>query len=151
MNDAFEEKLRAMVREALVEALGAPKPLDITRDDSGFAVIHDNGIEYELFDEQLTGDKVKFRQMMSSAESPNLAFGFLDINQTSFEWTLAGYDEVDYILKGTWEITINGRKYTGHAGDIMYIPKGTTVTFGSPDHATVFYAAYPANWEELSG
>ncbi|MDR1183612.1 MAG: hypothetical protein LBK67_02305 [Coriobacteriales bacterium] len=176
MDEATIGQLRALVREAIVEQLGVQaagrsgaglsgagldgaerrgtevldgiRPLDITKDPSGFAVIRGAQVQYETFDTGKPGDKVTFRQLLTSEESPRLAFGFLDIEKSSFDWFL-GYDEVDYILRGTWEITINNRKYVGHAGDTMFIPKNTAVTFGSPDHATVFYTAYPANWEEL--
>lgn len=155
MNTQLEQTLRTLVRELVEEQLGkqvesgksAIEPLNITKDPSGFAVIR--GTEsYEVFDTGKPGDKVSFRQLLSAEESPNLAFGFLDIEESSFDWYL-GYDEVDYILRGTWEITIDGTTYVGHAGDTMFIPKNTQVTFSSPDHATVFYTAFPANWEEL--
>ena len=151
MDEALTSQLKEIVREIVKEQLAeltGPKPLDITKDPGGFAVIRGAGVEYEPFDTGKPGDKVTFRQFLTSEESPNLAFGFLDIEESSFDWYL-GYDEVDYVLRGTWEITIKGQKYVGHAGDALFIPKNTQVTFGSPDHATVFYAAYPANWEEL--
>jgi ethanolamine utilization protein EutQ len=163
MDEALVNKLRDLVREVIAEQLAAqqsgqdnkppvektgPPPLTISPDPSGFALIRGANIAYEPFDTGRPGDRVSFRQLLTSEESPNLAFGFLDIEESSFNWYL-GYDEVDYILRGTWEITIEGRKYVGHAGDTMFIPKNTAVTFGSPDHATVFYTAYPANWEEL--
>ncbi|MDR1421655.1 MAG: cupin domain-containing protein [Coriobacteriales bacterium] len=160
VDEELVKQLKVLVREVITEQLGeqtgeqglpegrAPRPLEIGRDTSGFAVIGGTNVDYEVFDTGKPGDKVMFRQLMTSEESPNLAFGFLDIEESSFDWFL-GYDEVDYILRGTWEITIDGTKYVGHAGDTMFIPKNTAVTFGSPDHATVFYTAYPANWEEL--
>jgi len=143
----LRDLIKRMVAEQLAENAGV-KPLDITRDPSGFAVIRGSNVELEVFDTGKPQDRVNFCQFLTSKESPNLAFGLLDIEESSFDWYL-GYDEVDYILKGTWEITIKGKTYTGHAGDTMFIPHNTAVTFSSPDHATVFYAAYPANWEEL--
>lgn len=167
MDEQLAQNLRALIREVIIEQLdcklpepaqptpaqpaqaraSCPSPLDIRKDPSGFALIRSTK-SYERFDTGKSGDKVTFRQLLTAEDSPNLAFGFLDIEESSFDWYL-GYDEVDYILHGTWEVTIDDKTYVGQAGDTMFIPRNTAVTFSSPDHATVFYAAYPANWEEL--
>jgi ethanolamine utilization protein EutQ len=35
----------------------------------------------------------------------------------------------------------------GNPGDIIYIPKGSDIFFGSPSYAKVFYVTFPADWE----
>ena len=49
----------------------------------------------------------------------------------------------------TSEYTIDGKKYTANAGDVLFVPSGSKVIWGSPDKARVFYATYPANWADL--
>lgn len=105
-------------------------------------------VVFETFDTGNPDDQVTFKEILTIAESPNMATGFLKIKNSSFDWYL-GYDELDYIIEGTLEVTYNGIKHSGHAGDVIYIPKETAVTFSSPDHCTFFFAASPANWQDL--
>ncbi|MFQ6972843.1 MAG: ethanolamine utilization protein EutQ, partial [Enterocloster aldenensis] len=44
---------------------------------------------------------------------------------------------------------IDGKTYTAHAGDVLFVPSGSKVIWGSPDKARIFYATYPANWADL--
>ena len=70
------------------------------------------------------------------------------IENSSFDWELT-YEEIDYVIEGTLTVTIDGTTYTAHAGDVLFVPSGSKVTWGSPDKARVFYATYPANWADL--
>ena len=56
---------------------------------------------------------------------------------------------IDYVIEGTLTITIDGKTYTAHAGDVLFVPANSKVVWGSPDRARVFYATYPANWADL--
>ena len=47
-------------------------------------------------------------------------------------------------------VTIDGKKYTAHAGDVLFVPSGSKVIWGSPDKARILYATYPANWADLT-
>ena len=53
------------------------------------------------------------------------------------------------MIEGTLTVTIDGTTYTAHAGDVLFVPSGSKVTWGSPNKARVFYATYPANWADL--
>lgn len=57
----------------------------------------------------------------------------------SIDWTLTG-DEIMFVLEGTLHITVSGRTDILEAGDSVWLPEGTTLTYGSPDSAKVFYA-----------
>ena len=35
-------------------------------------------------------------------------------------------------------------------GDVLFVPSGSRVIWGSPDKARIFYATYPANWADLT-
>ena len=63
----------------------------------------------------------------------------------SFPWTL-DYDEIDYVLEGVLHVGIDGRTVEGRPGDVLYIPKGSRVLFGTPSRTRVFYVTYPADW-----
>jgi ethanolamine utilization protein EutQ len=46
----------------------------------------------------------------------------MEMKESVFDWTLK-YDGIDYIIEGTLEIIVGGRKIIGKNGDIIYIPK----------------------------
>lgn len=68
----------------------------------------------------------------------------------SFPWHLT-YDEIDLVLEGHLAIEIDGRVVEGRAGDVVFIPKGSKIVFGTPSRVKVFYVTYPADWSAASG
>jgi ethanolamine utilization protein EutQ len=62
----------------------------------------------------------------------------------SFPWTL-NYDEVDFVIDG--QLEVRHQVVVGNPGDVIYIPKGSNIFFGSPTFAKVFYVTFPAEWE----
>lgn len=119
-------------------------------DSSGSKLVRGSSIAFDRFETGNSADKVGIKDIFNIRESPNMGAGFMTIEKTTFPWTL-NYDELDYVIEGVLEITINGRKYTGKQGDVFYIPKGTGITFGSPGFCKFYYTTYPANWAEQSG
>lgn len=139
-----------VVKEILAAIPGLPKrEMDKEVDPSGICLVRGKTVECEDFDTGKPGDKVGIKEILSRKESPDLATGFMTLEETSFEWTL-GYDEVDYIIEGILDITIDGRTYRGRAGDVFFIPKNTHITFSTPDKVKFFFVTYPANWADLS-
>ena len=67
------------------------------------------------------------QRIYQSKESPNLTSGIMQFDHSQLPWTLT-YDEMDYVIEGTLEFIVNGKKYTGYPGDSFYIPANTTVT-----------------------
>ncbi|MDU1412473.1 MAG: cupin domain-containing protein [Clostridium sp.] len=116
-------------------------------DPSGLKVVRGDSVKMDVFD---TGDpnvKAYFQELVSKEES-KMSAGFLTIENSRFDWELT-YEEIDYVMEGTLTIEINGKTYTAHAGDVLFVPSGSKVVWGSPDKARVFYATYPANWADL--
>ncbi len=105
------------------------------------------GIVLEPFDQAPPGQKIKLKDVVTSREA-NLGAGFMEFDHSEFPWHLT-YDEVDYVVEGTFTLQSGGSIYTCQAGDVLYIPKDTKVVFGSPSQARVFYVTYPANWADL--
>jgi len=62
-------------------------------------------------------------------------------------WTLS-YDEIDVVLEGELVITRGAEVVRGGPGDVIFIPKGSRITFGTPGHTRFVYVAFPANWNE---
>ncbi|MEL7566066.1 MAG: cupin domain-containing protein [Dehalobacterium sp.] len=117
--------------------------------ESGFALIKGNTVNCESFNTGNPKDKVGIKEILTIKESPNLATGFMTMEESSFDFHLK-YDEIDYVVDGTLEFIVNGKKFTGHAGDVFFIPMDTKVTFSTPDKCRFFFVTYPANWAELA-
>lgn len=69
----------------------------------------------------------------------------MEMKETTFDWTL-DYDEIDYIIEGTLDIMIDGRKISASAGELILIPKGSKIQFSVKDYARFIYVTYPADW-----
>lgn len=143
-----EELITRIVNEVMESFQTDNKQVKKITEHDRIRLIKRNSVVFEKFDTGNPTDQVTFKEILSIEESPNMATGFLKIEKSAFDWYL-GYDELDYVIEGTLEITYNGKTYTGHGGDVIFIPKETPVTFSSPDHCTFFFAAYPANWQDL--
>ena len=105
------------------------------------------GIVMEPFEQAPSGQQIKLKDVITSREA-YLGAGFMEFDRSEFPWHLT-YDEVDYVVEGTFTLQSGGVTYTCKAGDVLYIPKDTKVVFGSPTQARVFYVTYPANWADL--
>lgn len=123
------------------------KPYESESHGNGLKVVRGSSVKMDVFD---TGDpsvKAYYQELVSKDES-HISAGFLVIDHSDFEWELT-YEEIDYVIEGTLTVTIDGKTYTAKAGDVLFVPSGSKVIWGSPDKARVFYATYPANWADL--
>jgi ethanolamine utilization protein EutQ len=151
MNDGDSKVLEDMVRKVLIDILA--KEGGVCReeirhvDKSGILSVVLPKIKPEPFDTGKPGDRVFLKDCVSLEESPRLGFGVMEMDHSTFTWTL-NYDEVDYIIDGRLEIRIDGRVVAGNKGDAMLIPKGSTIEFSAPEFARFMYVVYPANWTE---
>lgn len=92
-------------------------------------------------------DKVYTHDLFSLSESPRLGCGIMEMEQTTFDWTL-NYDEVDYVIEGALTIIKNGKSVTAGPGELILIPKGSVIQFSVPERARFLYVTYPADWAE---
>ncbi|MEG2638117.1 MAG: cupin domain-containing protein [Clostridiales bacterium] len=127
-------------------------PADLVRaidPQSGFMLIKGNSVKLEPFND---GEKdrpgIWIKEYSNPQESANMTAGIMEFDHADLNWTLT-YDEWDYVIDGTLEFIVNGKKYTGYPGDSFYIPANTTVTFTTPDKTKFFFVTYPANWAEM--
>lgn len=122
-------------------------PFEAECDSNGLKVVKGNTVKMDVFDTGNPDAKVYFQELINKEES-KMSAGFLIIENSKFDWELT-YEEIDYVIEGTLTIEINGKTYTAHAGDVLFVPSGSKVVWGSPDKARVFYTTYPANWADL--
>lgn len=96
-----------------------------------------------------TGDpshRVYTHDLFSLEESPRLGCGVMEMEQTSFPWTLQ-YDEIDYVISGSLTVYYEDRAVTAGPGEVILIPKGSSILFSAPEHARFLYVTYPADWK----
>ena len=136
--------LEALVRQIVMEKLGGSSCsvqkisvplLDVT--------------EEHRMDTGNPSDRVWTRDFLSLEQSPRLGCGLMVMEQTTFPWTL-NYDEMDYVISGRLDILMDGHKVSAGPGEIIYIPKGSSIHFSVEDKARFLYFVYPANWQEQS-
>lgn len=118
---------------------------DRSVDPSGVIVVRGDSVQLCRFD---TGGSrsIGLTDLITSKDGSPMAAGIMSFaRDDAFPWQLA-YDEIDLVLEGTLQITIAGRTISGSAGDILYIPKGSAILFGTPNRTRVFYVTHPADW-----
>ena len=98
------------------------------------------------FDIGAANKDVSLLDVVTLEESPRLGIGVMELdNGVDFPWTL-NYDEAEYIIDGTIVLKSDAGDVTAHAGDMTFIPKGTSIHFSTPDHVRFIYISYPADW-----
>lgn len=145
--------IESMIREILNEKLtnmSSGCSMDAKRDCTreGVIVVRVPGIavtEQDRMDTGKPGDTVYTKDLFSLEESPRLGCGIMEMKDTTFDWTL-NYDEVDYVIEGSLSIIINGKTVTAGPGEVILIPKGSSIKFSVPNYARFIYVTYPADW-----
>ena len=142
-----EELIREIVTQVIKAASAGESKDDFEKhvDPSGIIGIKTSTVKCEPFGQE----GVTLKDVVSLEEAPRMGCGIMELDHTSFEWTLT-YDEYDYVMEGTLEIVLDtGTVLTGHPGDLIYIPKNTHIHFRTPNQAKYIYIVYPANWQDL--
>ncbi len=88
---------------------------------------------------------VRLLDVVTAEHGLPMAAGVLSLRAGSFPWTL-DYDEVEYVIEGELHITTANQTVVGRPGDVIAVPKGSSITFGTPSWAKFLYVTYPADW-----
>ena len=140
------DKLEALVRQVLLEKLGGEGPRNA---ESAVRAVAVGGIRRPARDRRDTGrpgDRIYTHDLFSLTESPRLGAGIMEMEDTTFPWTLS-YDEMDYVISGRLDILKDGKRTSAGPGELIYIPKGSQIQFSVTGHARFLYFVYPANWQ----
>ena len=125
---------------------------EILEEESGFCpvkLVRLAQIKVKEEDRLDTGDpchKVYTKDLFSLQESPNLGCGLMEMERTTFPWTLQ-YDEIDYVIEGSLTIYDGDRVVTAGPGELLLIPKGSNILFSVAEKARFLYVTYPADWQ----
>lgn len=135
-----------LTNSPLGKAAAAPYQAE-TAGTSGVKIVRGRTVQLERFDTGNPAAKVMYQELVGKEEAA-MSAGLLTIEQSSFAWELT-YEEIDIVLEGVLTLTIDGTTYQAYQGDVLFVPKGTKITWGSPDYVKLFYVTYPANWPDL--
>jgi len=144
--------LETLVRQIIEEKLSeGNNGVDFVRhkDISGITSIKLPTVKVSEANRLYTGnskDVVYTKDLFTLEESPRLGCGIMEMKETTFDWTL-NYDEIDYVIEGTLDIIIDGREVSASVGELILIPKGSSIKFSVKDYARFIYVTYPADWE----
>lgn len=92
---------------------------------------------------------VRLLDVVTAEHGMPMAAGMMSLREGSFPWTL-DYDEVEYVIEGELHITMPGQSVVGRPGDVIAVPKGSSITFGTPSWTRFLYVTYPADWAGAS-
>ena len=112
-------------------------------------VVKMTNIQVEPFLEGKTtpGTNVWLKDVVVTQDRSPMGAGYMSLDKGEMQWTLT-YDEIDIVLEGELVITRGSEQVRGRAGDVIYIPKGSSITFGTPNWTRFVYVVFPVNWNE---
>ena len=92
------------------------------------------------------GQQVRTGDVVTSDDGSPMAAGYMTLTEGSFPWEFS-YDEIQIVLEGELHIGTPEGTRIATPGDIMYVPKGSRITFGTPSWTRFVYVTFPADWE----
>ena len=134
-----KEELKSLIREIMREQVS----------ECPVKLVNLPCIKTSEEDQMHTGNpahNVFTHDVLSLEESPRLGCGIMEMDRTTFPWTL-NYDEIDYVISGTLNVCYGDKTITAKDGELIFIPKGSAIRFSVPDHARFLYVTYPADWQ----
>lgn len=142
LQELTKDSFVAMLKALLAKETVCQQPFAYEKHKNGLKLIKGSSVKMDVFDVGNPKANVHVQEIVGKEEA-RMSVGFLEIDHSGFEWEL-DYEEVDYVIEGTLQVTIDGTTYTGNAGDVIFVPKNSKVTWASPNKAKMFYATYPA-------
>ena len=112
-------------------------------------VVRMANVQVEPFLEGKTtpGTNVWLKDVVVTEDRSPMGAGYMSLDKGEMQWTLT-YDEIDIVLEGELVITRGSEQVHGKTGDVIYIPKGSSITFGTPSWTRFVYVVFPVNWNE---
>jgi ethanolamine utilization protein EutQ len=106
-------------------------------------------VQMDRFTEGKTtpGTNVWLKDVVVTQDRSPMGTGYMSLDKGEMQWTLT-YDEIDIVLEGELVITRGSEQVRGKTGDVIYIPKGSSITFGTPSWTRFVYVVFPVNWNE---
>lgn len=137
---AAEQKLAA---RAAGEGAGANQAVYTSK--RGVKRIKGNQVAMGIFAEAGKDKQIGLADVITAADHSPMAAGYMSWTNTFFPWTLT-YDEINIVLEGELHIVNGGETAIAKAGDVLFIPKGSSIEFGTPTSVRFVFVTYPANY-----
>ncbi|UYZ83661.1 ethanolamine utilization acetate kinase EutQ [Entomomonas sp. E2T0] len=146
----------AMISDALIDQLvckavqenkHAAAPKASNQKPSAVKLVKGNMAKLEIFEGAGIEKQVGIADMIGTADNSNMAAGYMAWENAFFPWTL-NYDEINIVLEGELHICHNNEVKIAKAGDLIFIPKGSSIQFGTPTKVRFVYVSWPANWQD---
>ncbi|MDR0577121.1 MAG: ethanolamine utilization acetate kinase EutQ [Candidatus Accumulibacter sp.] len=113
----------------------------------GIKLVKGASVRLGLFDGAGRENQVGIADVVTAEDGSAMAAGLMSWEKCFFPWTL-NYDEVDFVIEGELHIRCEGQCVVGKPGDVIFIPKNSSIEFGTPSRVRFLYVAYPANWAD---
>lgn len=149
----FTESLVAQLMEKVMkekqslEQEAMQPGFDSVTGKGGIKVIDGSSLKFGRFD-GAQPHCVGLTDLVTDQDGSSMAAGFMQWENAFFPWTL-NYDEIDMVLEGELHVRHQGETLIAKAGDVMFIPKGASIEFGTLSTVRFLYVAWPANWQSL--
>jgi len=115
------------------------KPYEAESHTCGFKVIRGKTVQMEILETGHPEAKAFYQEVTGDQAVHS---GFLTIEDSRFDWTIE-CEEHNYIIDGCISVTIDGKRFTAYAGDVLYFPQGTKVIWEAAGKVKIFYATHP--------
>lgn len=134
--------LSQIVKEVIVCLKQSKQPLQSIKeaDPSGLRIVKGDSVVLEDFNTGNPKDNVKIKELFTRKECSTLSAGFISFEKTSYSVTTKN-DEIDYVIHGDLECSVDNRNYCAQAGDILLIPAHTQITFTASNPVKLFYVS----------
>ena len=108
-----------------------------------------------VFEDGIGQDPVtaRYGRIVRQPLSGGLGFGIIECDGMAEDW-FQNYDQILYILEGSFRCIIDGEVYEGMAGDTIFVPKDTQLRYETTGKARLLYIVYPEGnmrWHSLIG
>ena len=137
-----------LIKELISKALqdfGVQAPPSARQiNDDGIVLVRGSAVQLGEFD-GAPGKNIGLTDVIGAQDNSNMGVGYMGWENAFFPWTLC-YDEVNVVLEGEFHVKTASGTTVGQPGDVIFIPKGSTVEFGTPTHVRYVYITYPAEW-----
>lgn len=112
----------------------------------GIKHVRADSVAFGVFEGAGAENQVGLADVVTSQDGSPMAAGYMSWSDCFFPWTLT-YDEIDVVLEGELHIRSEGQTVVGRPGDVIFIPKGSVIEFGTPTCVRFLYVTYPADWQ----
>lgn len=136
-----KESLIALLRKVLTEGNAPISYFDASTHINGLKVVNGETVKLSKFETGKEGDKVFYQELIGKKEMPVNA-GMLEITDSTFDLELTE-NEINYVISGSLTIIIDEVEFHAKAGDTIFIPNQSKITWCVKDHVKLFYVTGP--------